>query len=385
MARKVSTANLDTMYYGAEPSWNPAPKDFPLAVLKALNWYTSQSNSSSYAKWISAWMKSKDYPKDQIELIGDKYSPSASTDHIAYYCRMSELGAVLPSEIESKIRKFVESMIAVATSSARVKAQQIATNTEVVVEEVESPEKKATVADRIREQMKVLIGRLEEYTDASFRNVKTGNQPVCFNFVEWLKQFRVKSTQSNYIAAYYEAIAADLQTSIAAGGEGYHLKVKTLKELHAYFTGMANTARGFGADHKKSYRQPRKRKTKPAAEQVRKVKFLVKSDTFGIESISPTKIIGAEKLVMFNVKNRKVTFLEAQDRGGLGVKGTTVTGFDPKKSFSKKLRKPQDLFKVTKSGENGVRAVKNAINQQNAKEGPAKGRIGADVILVGVY
>ena len=50
-----------------------------------------------------------------------------------------------------------------------------------------------------------------------------------------------------------------------------------------------------------------------------------------IASISPSKIVGAEVLFLFNSKTNQLSYYHARDRGGLEVKGTSILNFDEDK------------------------------------------------------
>jgi hypothetical protein len=79
-----------------------------------------------------------------------------------------------------------------------------------------------------------------------------------------------------------------------------------------------------------------------------------------------------------------VTIFEAESREGLSVKGTTIIGFDEKKSVCKVMRKPQEIIGVV-SKNGGIRAIKNAFNASKTVEKAPTGRINEDTILLGVY
>ena len=98
----------------------------------------------------------------------------------------------------------------------------------------------------------------------------------------------------------------------------------------------------------------------------------------------PTKIIGAEKVILFNVKTKTCTILEASTRNGLSVKGTTIIDFDADKSKSKRLRKPEPLLKAIRE-DGGIRSVKNAFGLSNTVEKEAKGRVNSDTVILATY
>ena len=99
-----------------------------------------------------------------------------------------------------------------------------------------------------------------------------------------------------------------------------------------------------------------------------------------MKSISPTEIVGAGQLWVFNTKTRKIGVYHAQDAGGLTMKGTTIQSFDESKSIQKKLRKPEkDLLNILQSGKV---ALRNFMSNVRAKESKLTGRLNADTILL---
>jgi hypothetical protein len=97
-------------------------------------------------------------------------------------------------------------------------------------------------------------------------------------------------------------------------------------------------------------------------------------------SISPADIIGAQELWVYNVKTRKLGKYVAAQFQELGVKGTSITGYDESKSVSKTLRKPEeklrDFAKATKV------QLRKFLDEIRATESRLNGRIGADVLLL---
>jgi hypothetical protein len=117
---------------------------------------------------------------------------------------------------------------------------------------------------------------------------------------------------------------------------------------------------------------------------VKNIKYKKEDTNLKIKSVSPYRLVGAEKAIIFNTKTRVCTVFEAETRQGLSVKGTTIIGFDSSKSKSKKLRKPEALLKIIQE-EGGIRAVKNAFASSNTQEKDAKGRVNEDTLILAVY
>ena len=91
--------------------------------------------------------------------------------------------------------------------------------------------------------------------------------------------------------------------------------------------------------------------------------------------------MGAEVVWVYNVKNRKLGRYVAEDQGGvLGVKGTSIIGFDANKSTQKTLRKPDEQIKqFLASSKVELRKYLENIKTTEIK---LNGRINADTILL---
>lgn len=85
---------------------------------------------------------------------------------------------------------------------------------------------------------------------------------------------------------------------------------------------------------------------------------------------------------MFNTKTRKLGVYNAEDAGGLSVKGSTLINFKQDTSVQKTLRKPESLLpEVLKAGKISLRKILPGIN---SVEQELTGRINDDTILLRV-
>jgi hypothetical protein len=100
-------------------------------------------------------------------------------------------------------------------------------------------------------------------------------------------------------------------------------------------------------------------------------------------SIPPSLIPGAKELWVYNTKTRKLgCYLADSLTGPLGVKGTSITGYDEAKSVAKTLRKPADQLKEFAKA--GKVALRTFIKDIRATEVLLNGRLSADIILLKV-
>jgi hypothetical protein len=92
--------------------------------------------------------------------------------------------------------------------------------------------------------------------------------------------------------------------------------------------------------------------------------------------------VGCSQLWVFNTKSRKLGVYNADDSGGLSVKGSTIINYKQDTSAQKTVRKPEALLpEVLKAGKISLRKILPGIN---SVEQELTGRINDDTILLRV-
>jgi hypothetical protein len=158
-------------------------------------------------------------------------------------------------------------------------------------------------------------------------------------------------------------------------------KKGTIRRYQEWLESVVTAFRGVKKVKTFSVRKP-KRRTSPI-DRVTKMKWK-KSDTeLGIESVHPSRIVGASKVVLFDTKKRDIVLLEADSADGLDVQGTTIKGFAVD-SKSKKVRKPK-VFLQSIKGDIGIRAFKTAFDGLKTEEKTAIGRTNSEMVILTVY
>jgi len=143
----------------------------------------------------------------------------------------------------------------------------------------------------------------------------------------------------------------------------------------------------------KNHTQNSKRKRKSGRKNVRvrrlekvvgNVKFKAEDNTLKLVSIEPLRLLGAKTALVFNDKTRKIGIYYADTDGGFEIRGTTIHGFDSKKSTQKTLRKPAEQIesfrKVT------ARRAEIVFNDYiKAKAQPLTGRLNEHIMILQVW
>lgn len=117
-------------------------------------------------------------------------------------------------------------------------------------------------------------------------------------------------------------------------------------------------------------KSPKRKKEIDPAKVVKNVKFQEK-ETLGIgkvlESKSPEKIIGATCCFLYNTKYREFKFIAFTEKGGF-VKGTTLQNVDYDKSFSIKIKKPDEFFAMLDTTNPGYYKLHDICSSLTAKK-----------------
>lgn len=165
--------------------------------------------------------------------------------------------------------------------------------------------------------------------------------------------------------------------------EGYnHLTKAQQKELYGFVQRIFQALDIIRAE-KKQTRAVRKPKQKSAQDLVKKMKFKSSDADLGIASVNPADVVGAEAIVVFNCKNRKLGVYYAAEHATIQVKGTTLQFFDENRSLQKTVRKPQEVLpnwkKITKH------KIKAQFGYLKTTETKMNGRMNDDIVILKVF
>ena len=165
--------------------------------------------------------------------------------------------------------------------------------------------------------------------------------------------------------------------------EGYGwMKVPERKKFLEFVTNLINDSKKYLLK-KKAQRAPIKPRVKTADKQVEKMKYLKESSEYKISSISPTTVVGAQRLYAFNTKYRKIFEYISSSSKGFEVKGTTLQNVDFEESRSYTLRKPEQLLSVIQT--RSMRDIAKEIDSLTTKPQKPNGRINEETLLIRVH
>ena len=249
---------------------------------------------------------------------------------------------------------------------------------EDTVVEVKSTVAQPTIQERVKEAAYRMTEEIENAIEG-FQTDAENFDPKAFKVLNLLKAVDAKEFYSRDLAELEELASGNADEQLK---EGYsHRSRKQIKNLIAFYQEIM-AACTMLAQEAKVNRAPRKTKAVPKEKLVAKLKYLKTNEPLKLVSVNPTDIIGAGELWIFNTKTRKLGKYVAAEFQTLGVKGTTITGFDEFKSVQKTIRKPEEKLKEFKAA-NKV-ALRKFLDEINATDTKMNGRINEETILLKV-
>lgn len=337
---------------------------------KCLYWYRENFKFPQAKEWVAEYLKTRG-DKDGARVC---HRGSKSTLRIlAPYCRLHSRGFPFSPAQQEQMDKWMGELLAEAREA-----------TPSASEGADRP----NVQERIQAKANALLTVLEPVIDDTVNTITSGKakeEPL----TRWVRNTEMTGPIAAVIRDRLLRTAVDLRAALDETDpdlvEGYsYFKPKHLKQAVGVFESAVQIMRD-RMGLLKQVRKPRKRKVKPPEHQVRGLKFMPKSDQFGVASVPPASMIGSQGLIVFNTKNNKATvFVAVEPKAGLHVKGSTVYGWDTGKSFEKTVRKPQEFL----MNEGGCRKTFSAavryLNGVKTKTAEANGRINKHCLILQV-
>lgn len=240
-----------------------------------------------------------------------------------------------------------------------------------------------TIQDRVKESS---LGMTEEIEEAieSFSVDPEAFDPKAFKVLNLLKGKQAKAAHARIIRDYYIRDYEELQEALEGKcdqlKEAYgHLTKANLKKIISFYNEIISACEMLTQEAKVN-RKPRVKKSKPVEKVVEKLKYMKQDAGLKLVSINPADIVGCKELWVFNTKTRKLGKYIASEFNDLGVKGTSITGFDEFKSVQKTLRKPEEQLKEFKNS--GKVALRKFLEDIKAVDIKLNGRINEDTVLL---
>jgi len=336
---------VNKKYYGDEPTFERGHDRIKL--LNGFNWYNTMAEEDDVRKYIVDFYKSVGQSHEITKISRVPFMRIPRT--AASVFRMHMRGATLDDGMLERAKQSV----AECMKYAEVEKKEEPTN---VV--------RLSIQDHVNNKVSDFIADIDETID---------NLPADFSMYKILQSAQFPANLSVRVADRYRPIMQEISDAIEKKDpqlvEGYsRYTKKQMKDMLALYTGIVEDCEKYSGNLRKA-RMPRKKKAVSAEKKLKNFQYQKEDNSLKISSVNPETILGAQELWTFNTKSKVLSVFRAVDRGGLSVKSTAITGYDPASSQSKKIGRKTDeiLNSVTTSGKVALRKLFDTINTDNLK------------------
>lgn len=352
----------------------------------AMDYYRLESDIKTYKPVVVKWMESTGCAKSDIVAFKKLKDSRIGTT-------MGAVAACLNRGMQSQRADFNQGRDTAAWLRAEI-VKVLAEGKDDIDPDVLAAEKEASkkdvytpsIQERVRESAMRMTEEIENAIE-SFQTDAENFDPKAFKVLNLLKAVEAKAAHARIIKEFYAGDLAELEELASGKGdeqlrEGYsHRSKKQIKNLIAFYQEVM-AACTMLAQEAKVNRAPRAKKAVPAEKIVAKLKYMKTNEPLKLVSINPADILRAKELWVFNTKTRKLGRYVAKEYAELGVKGTTITGFDENASIQKTIRKPEEKLKEFKAA--GKVQLRKFLDEINATDTKMNGRINEETILLKV-
>jgi hypothetical protein len=345
----------------------------------AMSWYRLESSGKELKPKVINWMSQNGYTKEQMaEFKKTKDNRCGTTVGAIAACLLKGMPPVRADFNDGR-----SSAVWLGQSIAKIISEGKDDIDDEAVAEVKSTGPVVSIQERVRESSYKMTEEIETAIE-SFQTDPESFDPKAFKVLNLLKAHQAKAAHARIIRDFY---ARNLDELVEAAStkdeqlkEAYsHLSKVQLRKITAFYQEIVSACEML-AQEAKVNRKPKAKKAVPAEKIVAKLKYKKADEPLKLVSINPADILGAKELWTYNTKSRKLGKYLAAEFQELGVKGTTITGFNEATSVQKTLRKPADQLKEFKAA--GKVVLRKFLEDINAVDTRMNGRINEDIILL---
>ena len=352
---------------------------------KAMDYYRLESDIKTYKPAVAKWMETVGCTKADITAFKKVKDSRVGTTMGAVACCLNRGMTAQRADFNNgrDTAAWLRNEIVKVISAGKDDIDEVeAKAIEAAKPAVYTP----SIQERVRDAAYRMTEEIENAIE-SFQADAENFDPKAFKMLNMLKAVEAKAAHARIIKEFYSKDLAELE-ELASGSadeqlkEGYsHRSRKQIKNLIAFYQEIM-AACTMLAQEAKVNRAPRAKKAVPAEKIVAKLKYMKTNEPLKLVSINPADIIGCGELWIFNTKTRKLGKYIAAEFNVLGVKGTTITGFNEHTSVQKTIRKPEEKLKEFKAA--GKVQLRKFLDDINATDTKMNGRINEDTILLKV-
>ena len=385
LAPDFNPRDSDLKYTGSEPVFvnQPDLNRRKMALILSFNWY-GRFCVSKHAKEFLLQYATETGKTDHLKLL-QRCDERMVRNSIAWLARMYSRGLNLTENETAIVNEEIDRLIDTVKNPAE---KSSATGTKK--QETKSAETvtKPNIQDIMRERTREVAGEIEGWLDDF---VSTGAKNISVNPVASLTEKNILPQHIAILTEVWRRHLAEYQEVLSGKdsqlNEAYsHFSKTQLKNLVKFCEAVLSGLDGY-ISLKKSNKTARTRKPQSPEKVASKMKYQRSyEDTatkLKLTSVTPSKIIGATEVWAYDTAKRKLHYYVADSHvGTLGIKGTTIVGFDATNSGVKTIRKPEIVIKeLVSAGKPASRKIFKEVKSVHAKP---NGRTNENLVILKV-
>jgi hypothetical protein len=374
----------DEKYTGSEPVWDTeralkmSQAEFDHFLRKSFFYYNYFYAQKDLKKHMVKWMQENKYTKTQVSAF--IRSADRAVPMTAYSILMSSRQGM---PLREKELTYLKERIDHAINIADAEPEETTTGGKPAQPAQPTVAVRApTIQDRLNEKTSEHLAHFEGLYDEVVAGGTVDPKAYDYLVSNAVPQSQIKKFEDLFMARKTE-LGEALAKADEQVVEAYrHYKAADFKRHHAFIQSILDALDQYRSV-KKATKKARVKRAPNKEKLVSKLKYMKEEKTLKLVSINPVDIVGAQELWAYNTKTRKLyKYIADSLHGPLGVKGTSLTGFDETKSVGKTLRKPEEKLKeFAKASKVQLRKFLEDIK---ATETLGNGRMNSDTVLLKV-
>lgn len=374
---------LDEKYTGTEPQWDHeralefTDAEFDHHLRKSMAYYNYYFSVKDLRKYLVSWLHKQIGNYSQLDKATvDKYAKTPDNWTPITACALVKAHDCGMPLLDRHVKYILSVVDRVLDGVADEETS------EVVEEKAKVVVRQPTIQDRLAEIANQHILHFEELEDQLHRGGSPAVKAYEYLLAKNVPQAMIGKIQAVFKARFDEIVEARDGTCEQLKEAYAHLKAADYRRYQAFYEKLFEDLDSY-AQTKKAKKKASVRKPPAKEKLVAKLNYLKNDAVLKLVSVNPVDIIGAHTLFVYNVKTRKMgRYLADSHIGTLGIKGTSIVGFDEVKSTQKTLRKPEIQLKEFLSA--GKVELRKYLDNIKTTEVKLNGRINSDTILLKV-
>ena len=349
--------NTQEAMWGKEPSIEPLLEtdSFDAEFSKVLTWYQNNTTDIQRRNWFLEWLNDGSTEKRIKSLRNSEFTTAG-------ICARLVNRGVENRYLLNKLQDYALKFLEMSEGSPWASESE---------EFPESPNK-----SRVDLRYQQVRDELELMFDKLIQN-KFSTE---FSMANWIKSFNPSPAHLVRIREDYQKLLNEVRLSFS---DPYYQEAYsnfTVPQKRRMIEVLEDIA---SAKKERKQRVVKNKKVKSVESILSKVTWASTDEENNLTSCDPKKIVGSSCALTWNKKYRIVHYLEALPGNSLSIKGTTIQNIDEKKSFSKKIRKPQEVLPQLMTG--GKVACRRSLQELTTHNGEATGRLGEETLILRTF